>query len=206
MKGRRTPSQEGDWTRGRLLRMAVGGGAVIAGGTYMGARAGDNTSVAAAPSADGDVDILNLYLTLEFVQEDFYRAALDGGGLDGDLAEFATTVSDQEREHVALLTERLGDRAKSRPTTDFGDALSTPERFRSTAVELEEAAIAAYIAQGGNLTLDSIRAVATLLSVEARQAAWIRDLAGKSPAPRAADPPRTGDEVLKELRTKGFIG
>jgi hypothetical protein len=44
-----------------------------------------------------------------------------------------------------------------------------------------------------------------MLSVEARQAAWVLDLAGKPPAPRAADPARKGDDVLAELRRRRFI-
>src|SRR5688572_32161233 len=43
---------------------------------------------------------------------------------------------------------------------------------------------------------------ATLISVEARQVAWLRDLAGISPAPRAADPARKADAVLRELRDR----
>jgi hypothetical protein len=47
--------------------------------------------------------------------------------------------------------------------------------------------------------------VATLMSVEARQGAWLRDLKGISPAPRAADPPRRAEDVISELREKGYI-
>jgi hypothetical protein len=59
--------------------------------------------------------------------------------------------------------------------------------------------------QGANLTADTVGAVATLVSVEARQVAWLRDLAGVSPAPRAADPGRTPDDVLADLRKLGLI-
>jgi hypothetical protein len=47
--------------------------------------------------------------------------------------------------------------------------------------------------------------IAPLVSVEARQVAWIRDIAGENPAPRAADPPRTASDVLAQLRSKGYI-
>jgi hypothetical protein len=50
-----------------------------------------------------------------------------------------------------------------------------------------------------------MRAIATLLSVEARQAAWVRDLEGVSPAPKAADPGRKPDEILADLRRRGFL-
>jgi hypothetical protein len=46
---------------------------------------------------------------------------------------------------------------------------------------------------------------ARIVAVEARHAAWIRDLAGTDPAPRAADPGRSADDVLADLRRKGFL-
>jgi hypothetical protein len=154
---------------------------------------------------DADAKILNFFLLLEYVQEGFYREAAESGRLTGDLLEFASTVGRQETEHVALLTERLGSRARARPSSDFGDAFSTPGRLRDAAIQLEEAAIGGYIGQVSNLTRDSVRSVATLVSVEARQVAWIRDLAGLSPAPRAADPARSADDVVADLRERGFV-
>jgi hypothetical protein len=191
------------WSRARVLRGALGGAAVIGGGVALGRRSGA-TSVA-APSKDTDVEILRVLLLLEQVQEAFYGAALERAGLDGKLLRFATTVGRQERTHVAHLTKQLDGRAPAAPQTDFGDSLDDPERFRDTAIELEEATVAAYIGQGANLTRRAVAAVAGLVSVEARQAAWVRDLAGVSPAPRAADPARKPEAVLSDLRKRGFI-
>jgi hypothetical protein len=193
----------GRWTRGRLLRTAIGGGAVVAGGAATASWTGG--APAAAPSARGDVEILNHFLLLEQVQQGFYAEALEAGRLSGGLRSFAGTVSEQEREHVALLTKRLGSRARARPRTEFGEALTDPARFREAAIELEEATISAYIAQGANLTRDAVAAIVPLVSVEARQVAWIRDLAGVSPAPRAADPPAGAGDVVRKLRAKGWI-
>ena len=190
-------------TRAGLFRVAAVGGAVLAGGAVIGGR--DQDGLLAAPSADTDARILNFFLLLEYVQEAFYREALRRTGLTGELEELARAVGPQESEHVVFLTERLAGRARERPRTDFGEALSTPERFRATAIDLEEAAIGAYIGQGANLTRGTVRAVGTILSVEARQAAWLLDLAGESPAPRAADPARKPDEILAHLRGQGFI-
>ena len=96
-------------------------------------------------------------------------------------------------------------RCGPRPDSDFGDALDSNEQFRDAAIDLEEAAIAAYLGQAANLTRSGMVTVATLMSVEARQVAWLRDLKGVSPAPRAADPPRPAQDVLNELRQKGYI-
>jgi Ferritin-like domain len=198
-----TPRRAG-WTRAGLFRAAVAGGAVAAGGAVM-AAGGDDDMLLAAPSKRGDADILNLFLLLEHVQDAFYRAALQTDRLDGDLLTFARTVGDQEHEHVAFLQRKLGQRAGQPPRSDFGDKLAGNERFRDAAIELEEAAIAAYIGQAVNLTRATLASVATLVSVEARQAAWIRDLAAISPAPRAADPARSPQAILADLRAQGFI-
>ena len=192
------------WTRAGVLRAALGGSAVVAGGAASATWVGGGPP-AAAPSESTDVRILNLFLLLEQVQENFYREAVRSGKLDEARQTFARTAGAQESEHVALLTDRLGRRARQRPKSDFGDTTSDPERFQDAAIKLEEATIAAYIAQGANLTRVELTAVGPVVSVEARQVAWVRDLAGVSPAPRAADPPRDSAEILKELREEGFI-
>jgi hypothetical protein len=188
------------WTRGALLRAALAGGAVAAGSAAL---ASDSAPLAA--QSDADADILNLFLTLERVQAAFYRAAVQTDRLDGALLKFATTVGAQEREHVAFLERRLGDRAQRPPRSDFDGLLATPDDFRDAAIELEEAAIAAYIGQAANLDRATLASVATLVSVEARQVAWVRDLAHTSPAPHAADPARPAEEILADLRRRGFV-
>ena len=191
-------------TRAGLLRAAAGAGAIAAGGAAVAARSGGGTSLAAQPH-EADAEILGFFLMLEHVQNAFYRDALRTGRLKGDLLTFARTVSGQESTHVAYLTERLGSRARGAPDSDFSDALRSPETFRDAAIELEETAIAGYIGQGANLSPATVSRVAALVSVEARQAAWVRDIARISPAPRAADPARKPDDVLAELRKKGYI-
>jgi hypothetical protein len=156
-------------------------------------------------SEDQDARILNFLLVLEEVQAAFYETASRGSALPDDLLEFARTVAPQEREHVALLRSRLGARADRRPTVDVRQATSGPERFRTTAIDLEEATAAAYIGQGANLSRELMRDAARIVAVEARHAAWIRDLAGAVPAPRAADPGRDADDVLAELRREGLL-
>jgi hypothetical protein len=195
--------RRGRWTRAGLLRAAAGAGAAATGAAALAARGGDNASQAA--SADVDAEILNAFLLLERVQEGFYREALARARLSGELHSYAVAVGAQERHHVARLTKALGARAAAAPRTDFGEATSSPRRFGELAIELEEAAIALYVGQAPNLTQQAMTFAATLVSVEARQAAWIRNVVGVPPAPRAADPPRRGAEVLAGLRREGVL-
>ena len=191
-------------TRGGLLRAAAGAGAAVAGGTLVAGRTGGGASLA-APSANQDVKLLNFFLLLERVQEGFYAAVVEQDALKGDLLRFATAAQNQERDHVRLLQKRLGSKADAPPATDFGDAVSDPDRFSAAAIRLEETTVGAYIGHGADLTRDAVAAIVPLVSVEARQAAWIRDLAHEHPAPRAADPARKPDDVMATLRDLGFV-
>ena len=188
------------FTRGRLLLAA---GAAATGALAIGSRRGDDAPLAAS-KAD-DADILAVFLTLEQVQEDFYRRALEAGAIDGELRALAKTLAAQEHEHVRFLLGRLDDRTPSRPRTDFGDATRSPDAFLRAAVDLEEAAIAGYLGQSGNLSRGLVGSIARLVSVEARQAAWLRSLTDDNPAPRAADQARPADEILRDLRDKGWL-
>ena len=67
-----------------------------------------------------------------------------------------------------------------------------PKRFARTAIRLEELGLAAYNGAATSLTPDALADAARIVSVEARHAAWIRDIAGANPAPRAAEPPDLG--------------
>jgi rubrerythrin len=187
-------------TRGRLL---WGGAAAAAGAAAIGARTRGTPLAAGAKTADKA--ILNVFLTLERVQKSFYDQAAESGRLDGELLELAGAVAAQEGEHVTLLADRLGEHADPAPRSNFGDAFASRESFLKAAVDLEEAVIGVYVGQAANLSRDAVKAVVPLVSVEARQVAWLRDLQGVSPAPRAADPARPAGAVLRDLRQKGYL-
>jgi hypothetical protein len=199
----RVPPEAGR-TRAQALRGAAVGGAVLGAGVLAGRWAAPELT-AGRPSHRQDVKILNFLLSLEELQAAFYDAAVRGGALRGDLLRFARTVQPHEREHVAHLRELLGREAQAAPKVDVGRATSDAARFRTAAIELEEATVAAYIGQGANLTRAAMGDAARIVAVEARHAAWIRDVAGADPAPRAADRARGADDTLADLRRKGLL-
>ena len=55
------------------------------------------------------------------------------------------------------------------------------------------------------MTKKVLAAAASVVSVEARHAAWIRDIAGKNPAPAAFDAAKTSAQVLSAVKATGFI-
>jgi hypothetical protein len=187
-------------TRGQALRAAVAGGVAVGAAAWL---RPESTAGTASPAQD--VGILNFLLVLEQAQATFYEAALRGGALKGDLLTFARVVAPQEREHVEFLRSKVAAQVRTTPRLDFAKAVSDPKSFTAAAIDLEETTAAAYIGQGANLTRDAVVDAARIVAVEARHAAWIRDLAGADPAPRAADPPRSAGEVLAELRGKGYL-
>jgi Ferritin-like domain len=191
-------------SRRQALRAAALGGAAVGGGALLGGWAAPEAGLG-KPSQAQDVRILRFLLVLELAQATFYDAALRSRKLRGELLTYARIVAPQEHDHVALLQERLGSKAGAAPAFDFADATSSPERFRQAAIDLEEATAAAYIGQGASLTRDLVADAAGIVAVEARHAAWIRDLAGELPAPRPADPARSPGDVLADLRTKGYL-
>jgi hypothetical protein len=191
-------------TRAEALRAAAAGGAIVAAGALAGGWTGPEAT-AGRPSRTQDVRILNFLLVLEEVQAAFYASALRGNALTGDLLRFARTVQPQEREHVALLRGLLGGDTRMGPKLAVDQTRWDPARFRAAAIRLEEATAAGYIGQGPNLTRAAMRDAGRIVAVEARHAAWIRDIAGADPAPRPADPGRSAGDVMADLRREGFL-
>jgi len=70
---------------------------------------------------------------------------------------------------------------------------------------LEDTGVAAYNGQATNLTRGALAIAAKIVSVEGRHAAWIRTIAGKSPAADATDPALTEAQALAALRKTGFL-
>lgn len=180
------------------------GGALAAGGAVLGWGAGA-AEPAPSPSRALDQKIFNFALLLERLQAAFYTEAVNAGALRGELLEFAEVVGGHEREHVDFLEEALGRGASKTPAFDFGSATQDRQKFLDAAVLLENTGVAAYNGQAANLTKKSLAAAAEIVSVEGRHAAWISDLAGRHPAPRAADPGATADDVAATLEATGFI-
>jgi hypothetical protein len=190
-------------TRARLLkRVGLAGGGALAGGLALGGLPGH---AAPEPSARQDAQILNFVLLFEHVQSQFYAQALNRAKLKGDLLDFAQVLTGQEGEHLASVRKALGAKAHKLPALDFGEAVTDPKSFAATALKLEDLGVAAYNAQAPNLTPGTLAAAAEIVSVEARHAAWIRDIVGQNPAPHAAEPVASPETVMKTLRGSGFI-
>ena len=188
----------GDSTRAGFLRSALlGSGALLA---VFAAPA------SAASAKERDISILNYALTLEELQAAFYTEVERNKVLHGGLKEQAETVGAVERAHVRAFREALGSAAIKTPHFEFGGATEGSDAFRKTAVAFEDLAVAAYKGQAPKITSRAYLASALAIhSVEARHAAWIRRLAGKSPVAGPFDEPLSREQVTTIVTRTHFI-
>jgi Ferritin-like domain len=164
-------------TRASLLRGSV---ALAAGGAALAAWPVPTRS---APSPQQDAAILRFGLLLEFAQ----------------------VVGGHEKAHAAHLRQALGAGAPDPPTFDFGEENASSHSFVRTAVALEDVGLSAYNGAAPSLTADTLADAARIISVEARHAAWIRDIAGEVPAPHAADEGISAGAARAAVERTGFM-
>lgn len=185
--------------RRNFLRMAglVGVGASFAvGGALHGATRAD-----AAPSASGDLDILNYALTLEYLESDFYWKGLQAGVVSGRELELVTPIADHEKQHVAAITsavKAMGGTPVAKPMIKFpSGTFDSRDSFLTTAATFEEVGVTAYHGQVPLIkSVDVLGAAASIAGVESRHAAILDSLTGKNPFPAPIEMHRSMAEVL----------
>ena len=158
----------------------------------------------------GDVDILNFALTLEFLEAAFYAEAVSMGKLTGEAAKFAKAVAHDEAAHVTFLKGALGSKAVKQPMFDFKGTTGKQTTFLKTAMALEDTGVSAYAGAAPMIAnKKTLAAALSVHSVEARHAAWVRDIIGHGgmplPAPAPFDPALSKGQVLKIVTGTGFI-
>jgi rubrerythrin len=197
--------QEASTTRGGLLR----GAGILAGAGGLAALLPGVASARRGGTKANDVKILNYALTLEYLEAAFYAEALTMG-YTGAVGRFASVVASHEATHVATLKGVLGAKAVKTPSFDFKGTTRHWHSFLRTSKVLEDTGVAAYQGQAPLIHQNAVLAPAgAILAVEARHAAWVRDLlyAGKSvkPAPEAFSTPMSMSQVLSAVKKTGFI-
>jgi Ferritin-like domain len=160
----------------------------------------------AARATRRDVGILNYALLLEELQSAFYSEVERNKVLKGGLRRQSEIVGAHERAHVKALRKALGRRANKRPSFNFGEATESPKAFQQTAVAFEDLAVAAYKGQAHHISSRAyLTSAIAIHTVEARHAAWIRRLAGKSPTSTAFDDAKTQSTVEDIVGATRFI-
>ncbi len=202
---------DGGLTRLELLRRAAlgGGSALIGGGLLV------SNVPAALGQASPDREILNFLLLNESLEVAFYSEAVARGALSGRARTFARQVRENEVVHRDTIRAALGDDARPIPEFRFGTTTASQEAFLTTALALENNDVAVNNGAGPLLRSKKLLAAAgAIVSVEARQAAWIRRIVfgpggyesrAQYPAPDAFDPTITLEQAKAALRKTGFV-
>lgn len=142
------------------------------------------TSGGTAMANEGDLKIVNYALTLEYLEADFYDKVVASGLFKGAQLAMIKSIQSHEHAHVAALkgtAAKLGTPA-AKPKTTF--ALKDAASVLALAATVENLGAAAYLGQAGNIKSKEILAAAiSIHSVEARHAAALNTLLGKSPTP-----------------------
>ncbi len=198
--------------RRRLSRRGLlGGSAKLAGG---GALA---LSLAAVPRIgraqdeevqfESDIDVLNFALTLEHLENAFYRdglplfADLGTDGFGQSVLDNVAAIGAHEAAHVVTLTDviaSLGGTPVEEQAYDFEEAYADEDAFLMTAMALENTGVGAYNGAGQFITdLDLLTAAGTIVAVEARHASYLNLINDESPFPAAFDEALSAAEVLE---------
>ncbi len=187
----------------------AGGGLLVGSAMFSGILSSAEAAISTTKkSSRNDVAILNYALTLEFLEAAFYEQAVANRayGTSAALKQFAEIVAVHERKHVNFLKRALGSKAIKSPTFDFGNAVTDTATFAATAQVLEDTGVNAYLGQVGNISAKgTLAAAATITTVEARHAGWIRNINGVLPAPLSFDKRRSEATILKAVGDTGFI-
>jgi hypothetical protein len=174
-------------------------GALAAGALYGTASVAPFVSQAFAETGGGDAEILNFALTLEYLEADFYLVKAKQVGLSGQAKAYAAQFGAQETEHVTALTaaiKQLGGTPVKKPRFVF--PATSESSFLALASVLENTGVGAYNGAAPSLQSKQVLASAgSIVQIEARHAAAIDLLIGKSPTPNQGfDRPLTKAEVL----------
>ncbi|WP_418285190.1 ferritin-like domain-containing protein [Halorubrum sp. DTA46] len=179
---------------------------------------------AAENEFEDDIEILNYARTLELLEADFYRQALENISEeelctcnvlqeDSALADRAyeelETIQEHEETHAEVLgetIEELGGEPVEDLEFDFGLRVEYVEPFLATAAMLEDIGVSAYAGAAPHIENEDLVAPAlSIHSVEARHASFVRTLTNQTGYPEAFDAARSRSEVL-ELAAPFIVG
>jgi Ferritin-like domain len=183
--------------RGALATGAVYGASAVA--PFVSHAFAETSTGAGASSSKGDAEILNFALTLEYLEAAFYKRKAAEVGLSGQAKAYAKQFGDEEAAHVSALTaaiKALGATPVKEPKFVFPATDQTS--FLALASVLENTGVGAYNGAAPSLQSKQVLAEAGgIVQVEARHAAAIDLLIGKSPTPNEGfDRPLTKAQVL----------
>jgi hypothetical protein len=163
----------------------------------------------ASASPTQDVEILQFDLVFEYLQSTFYTQAVRDrtvARMRPEKQRWAQVLGAHELAHVAILRDVLGKKATKKPFFNFHGVTESETAFTRTAVAMEDLTVALLGGQAPRFSNPALTsAVFSLLTTEARHAAWARRLSGVRPVAAAFDEPKTLREVGRVVQSTRFI-
>jgi hypothetical protein len=194
----------GDSRADFFRKAAVTGGAALGSGVLLGGF--PSFALGAKPSKKQDAAILNYALTLEYLENEFYKEALAKAGLTGANLSAFKIVQSHENTHVATLKKALGKAAIKKPKFNFGSTTANQVNALKTAVVLEDTGVSAYSGQATRIKQAAVvKAAVSIVTVEARHASYLRSLNKQTFAPSAFDKPLSMKQVTSKKRAGQFL-
>jgi len=130
-------------------------------------------------------EVLNFALTLEYLEDEFYKAGLAAELIPSTDRNIFMQISKHETAHVNFLKNALGNSAIAKPNFDFTAdgtymAFTDYATFLTLSQAFEDTGVRAYKGQAGALMGDdsTLTAALQIHSVEARHASEVRRLRG----------------------------
>jgi len=164
---------------------------------------------AKAPFFKSDLEVMNYALTLEHLENNFYRTVNASGKLQGNAAKYLTVIGAHEQAHVDALTAAIrqagGMPVAELPKYNFaalGD-MSTMAGILKVASVLEATGVKAYDGAAREITSKQVLTVAgQIVQVEARHVAAIRALIdpNASPVPKSFEEKATPQEIMDAIK------
>jgi rubrerythrin len=172
-------------------------------------------------SGVSDVDILNYALVLERLEYEFYRQNLQrynerqiegasifngfGNEVRSDIYDNLVEIRNHEKTHVQTLIKvikSLGGKPVGGSTlggqTEYDFGVTSVKEFVATAQVLEDTGVMAYDGAIAYIHRAGLQtASATIATVEARHASYLRLLNGKVPFPKPFDDPKAPRQVCE---------
>jgi hypothetical protein len=163
----------------------------------------------ASASPKQDVGILQFDLLFEYLQSTFYTQAVRDRTvvrMRPEKQRWARVLGAHELAHVEILQDVLGKKAPKKPFFNFHGVTESESAFTRTAVAMEDLTVALLGGQAPRFSNPALTsAVFSLLTTEARHAAWARRLAGARPVAAAFDEPKTLSEVGRVVQSTRFV-
>jgi len=134
---------------------------------------------------EGDLGIMNYALTLEYLEAAFYADVIKSKLFKGSDLEAIKLFGSQEADHVVALTDavkKAGGKPAPKPKTEF--PLNSAKQVLKLASTVENLGASAYLGQAPRImSPDVLAAALSIHSVEARHAAALNTLLGKTIVP-----------------------